>query len=81
MGARPGWSTACLDWGDRLRGGRSIIPPPIFASEAERALAIFKELRVVDLPGRPTFGDCADQWVFDFVAAVFGASTARRGNS
>ena len=44
MGARPAWSTACPDWGKRLRAGRSIIPPPIFASEAERALAIFKEL-------------------------------------
>ncbi len=73
MGAAPAWSTACLDWADRLKAGRSIIPPPIFASEAERALAIFKELRVVDLPGRPTFGECSDQWVFDFVAAVFGA--------
>lgn len=79
MGARPAWSTACPDWGKRLRAGRSIIPPPIFASEAERALAIFKELRVVDLPGRPTFGECADQWVFDFVAAVFGAYDSETG--
>lgn len=79
MGARPEWSTACPDWADRLRGGRSIIPPPIFATEADRALAIFKELRVVDLPGRPTFGECADQWVFDFVAAVFGAYDAETG--
>ena len=79
MGAWPAWSTACPDWGKRLRAGRSIIPPPIFASEAERALAIFKELRVVDLPGRPTFGECADQWVFDFVAAVFGAYDSETG--
>ena len=79
MGAWPAWSTACPDWGKRLRAGRSIIPPPIFASEAERALAIFKELRVVDLPGRPTFGECADQWVFDFVAAVFGAYDSESG--
>jgi phage terminase large subunit-like protein len=79
MGVRPGWSTACPDWADRLKAGRSIIPAPIFASEAERALAIFKELRVVDLPGRPTFGECADQWVFDFVAAVFGAYDSETG--
>ena len=79
MGASPQWSTACLDWGDRLKAGRSIIPPPIFASEAERALAIFKELRVVDLPGRPTFGECSDQWVFDFVSAVFGAYDGETG--
>lgn len=34
---------------------------------------MFKSLRVVDVPGRPTFGECADEWVFDFVRAIFGA--------
>jgi phage terminase large subunit-like protein len=53
--------------------GRSIIPAPIFPEQAEQALAIFKQLRVVDLPGQPTFGECSEQWVFDFVAAIFGA--------
>lgn len=74
------WSTACPDWADRLKAGQSIIPPPIFNTEAERALAVFKELRVVDLPGKPTFGECSDQWVFDFVAAIFGAYDAETGN-
>lgn len=75
----PQWSTACPDWGDRLKRRQSIIPPPIYADQAQAALAIFKELRVVDLPGRPTFGECADQWVFDFVAAVFGAYDGETG--
>lgn len=74
------WSTACPDWEDRLRAGRSIIPPPIYPEQAEQALVIFRQLRVVDLPGRPTFGECADQWVFDFVAAIFGAYDAETGN-
>lgn len=60
--------------------GRSIIPPPIFPDQAEAALAIFKQLRVVDLPGKPTFGECSEQWVFDFVAAIFGAYDAESGN-
>jgi len=34
---------------------------------------VFKSLRVVDVAGQPTFGECSDQWVFDFVGAVFGA--------
>lgn len=74
------WSTSCPDWADRLKSGRSIIPKPIYPEEAERALAIFKQLRVVDLPGKPTFGECSEQWVFDFVAAVFGGYDAETGN-
>lgn len=73
------WSTACPDWEQRLIDRKSIIPPPIFADEAARALAIFKELRVTDLPGKPTFGECSDQWVFDFVSAIFGAYDAETG--
>ena len=73
------WSTACPDWEQRLIDRRSIIPAPIYPDQAAQALAIFKELRVVDLPGRPTFGECSDQWVFDFVAAIFGAYDAETG--
>ena len=73
------WKTSCLDWEQRLIDGRSIIPPPIFQDQAEQALAIFKELRVVDLPGKPTFGECSEQWVFDFVSAIFGAYDAETG--
>lgn len=73
------WTTACADWERRLVEGRSIIPLPIFPDQAEQALAIFKELRVVDVPGKPTFGECGEQWVFDFVAAIFGAYDAEAG--
>lgn len=73
------WTTACPDWEERLIRGESIIPPPIFPDQAEQALAIFKELRVVDLPGKPTFGECSEQWVFDFVAAIFGGYDAETG--
>lgn len=69
----PVWSTACPDWGDRIKSGRSIIPPPIFPEEAERALAVFKELKIVDAPGSPTFGESCAPWVFDFVRCIFGA--------
>lgn len=75
----PEWSTACIDWERRLIERESIIPRPIFPAQAEQALAIFKELRVVDLPGKPTFGECSEQWVFDFVAAIFGGYDADTG--
>ena len=67
------WTTACTDWEARLVGRKSIIPQPIFASEAEEALAIFKALRVPDLPGKPSMAECCEEWVFDFVRCIFGA--------
>ncbi|UUC92471.1 terminase large subunit [Comamonas sp. C11] len=83
------WSTACIDWEERLVKRKSIIPPPIFQDRAEQALAIFKELKVVDLPKvwdaeldeyrPPTFGECSEEWVFDFVRVIFGAYDAETG--
>ncbi len=73
------WETACPDWEARLIAGESIIPPPIYRAQADQALAIFKQLRVVDMPGKPTFGECSEQWVFDFVAAIFGGYDAETG--
>lgn len=74
------WETSCIDWEQRLIKRQSIIPKPIYQDQADQALAIFKELRVVDLPGKPTLGECSDQWVFDFVSAIFGAYDAETGN-
>lgn len=73
------WTTACRDWQARLRAGESIIPPPIFPEQAATALAVFKELRIVDAPGSPTFGECCAPWVFDLVASIFGAYDAESG--
>lgn len=73
------WTTACTDWEARLVGRKSIIPQPIFASEAEEALAIFKALRVPDLPGKPSMAECCEEWVFDFVRCIFGAYDAETG--
>jgi len=73
------WSTACPDWAERLKSGRTIIPPPIFPEQAEQALAVFKELKIVDAPGSPTFGESSAQWVFDLVASIFGAYDADSG--
>lgn len=76
----PDWSTACPEWEDELINRQSIIPPPIFPDMAQHALSIFKELRVSDLPGKPTFGECSEQWVFDFVSVIFGGYDSETGN-
>ncbi|WP_136149220.1 terminase large subunit [Escherichia coli] len=75
----PVWSTACPDWAERLKKGLSIIPAPIYPDQAAHALAIFKQLRIVDAPGSPTFGESCAQWVFDLVAALFGSYDAQTG--
>lgn len=76
----PRWSTACPDWEERIVAGKSLIPfDPLFPSEAAAALDIFKALRIVDVPGRPTMGQASRQWVLDFVAAIFGAYDAESG--
>ncbi|WP_072893908.1 terminase large subunit [Sphingobium sp. YR657] len=70
----PAWSTACLDWKRRIRERRSLIPfSPLFPASAEQKMAVFTSLRIVDLPGQPTFGEASDEWLLDFAAAVFGA--------
>lgn len=68
------WSTAVPDWRDRIMAGQSIMPDlPLFDPVADKALRIFKRLRVPDMIGTPTYGEVCGQWTFDLVRAVFGA--------
>jgi phage terminase large subunit-like protein len=75
----PEYSTACPDWADRIRNGKSIIPPPIFPEEAAAAVEVMKQLRIVDAPGSPTMGEACAPWVFDLAAAIFGSYDANSG--
>ena len=75
------WSTSCVDWEKRILAGQSLIPlAPLFPDEADAALETFKALKIVDAPGSPTFGSACEQWVFDFVGAIFGAYNPETGH-
>ena len=71
----PEWSTACPDWEERIIGRKSLVPldAPLFPAEAEAGLAIFSQLRLVDVAGRPTIGEACLPWTFDLPRALFGS--------
>lgn len=74
------WRTACLDWRERLVAGRSLVPElPLFRAEADRALAVFKRLRIPDVEGMPTNGEAAGPWLFPLVESIFGAYDVATG--
>lgn len=68
------WRTACPDWQDRLLSGLSLVPElPLFREEADKALRIFRRLRIPDMPGKPTMDVAAGPWLFPIVEAIFGS--------
>lgn len=68
------WDTSCVDWEDRIRAGKSLMPAlPLFEAEADMGLAFFDELRLPDVPGNPRLGDAAGEWFRDLVRALFGS--------
>lgn len=74
------WTTACLDWEERIKTGQSMMPcPPLFPEEADAALEVFKQLKIVDAPGSPTIGEACAPWVFDFAGAIFGSYDSETG--
>jgi len=81
------WTTACPDWRDRIVARESLMPcEPIFADKAADALNVFRSLQMTDLPMKrdgtwPTMGEVCEPFVFDLVAALFGAQDPVSGES
>lgn len=74
------WTTACLDWQDRILENEPIISlPPLFPAQAKSGLEIFKQLKIVDVLGSPTFGEVTREWVYDFVEQIFGSYDPETG--
>jgi phage terminase large subunit-like protein len=83
MSAVPKWSTACLDWEDRIVKAQTLIPfSPLFHNTALEALETFDALKMVDLgdaANSPTFGEVCRPWIREFVAQIFGAYDEETG--
>src|SRR5690348_16895637 len=80
MNAARSWSTACPDWERRIVEREPLVTlEALFPEEAEAALSIFRDLRIVDLPGRPTIGQSCLPWAFDLPRVLFGAYDKETG--
>lgn len=65
---------ALLDWEQRFKTGQSLLPNiQVNRKQAEKALRIFKRLRVPDMIGKPRLGEVCGQWFLDFVYTFCGA--------
>jgi phage terminase large subunit-like protein len=76
----PTWTTACPDWEDRIKSGRSLLPcGPLFPDQAALGMAVFRSLPAVGvvhpegLPQTPTYGEVCGQWHLDLAEALLGA--------
>ena len=68
------WTTACPDWESRIVERQPMMPmSPIFQDQADDALDVFCNLRMVDAIGSPLMGDTCQPWVLDLVAVLFGS--------
>lgn len=76
---KPTWTTSLPDWESRIVNRQSIIPDPIFPDQADEAMRVMGELRLVDVAGQPKFGDIAAPWLVQYARAIFGGYDAESG--
>lgn len=80
MNLVPWWTTSCPDWAERIVARKSLVPfDPLFPAEAEAGLALFRDLVLVDVLGRPTMQEACLPWAFDLPRALFGAYDPESG--
>lgn len=74
------WSTACLDWEQRIVERRPLIAfEPLYPDMADEGWEIFSGLVLVDVDGEPTLGDICLEWLEAWVRAIFGARHPETG--
>jgi len=86
------WTTACPDWRERIREGRSLMPcRPIFPEQGRIGLEVFHSLRAVGVPNPqhavddvglpvpPTYGQICRPWISEIAEVVHGAYDVETG--
>lgn len=72
--ALPMWDLSCVDWQDRIRDGRSLMPNlPLFTGEADIAQGFYDEMQLPDVPGKPKMRAASGGWFREIVRAAFGS--------
>lgn len=69
------WDLSNPQWIDALKARRSLLPPalPLNDNDSARAVRVFDNLRLPDVPGQPLMRDSGNDWVRDVVRALFGS--------
>lgn len=71
---------ACPDWVEKLQNGETPIADLHLDEDAsEHAVGVFNNLRLPDVPGNPSLGEAAGDWMRDIVRAIFGSMETSTG--
>lgn len=86
------WSTACPDWRERFREGRSLVPyVPLFPDQAEKAMRVFRSLIATDVQNQagtvdeygravpPTYGEISREWLLQLAETILGSYNPETG--
>lgn len=71
---------ACPDWVARLEQGRPPMPDlPLDPVAAEKAVGVYNNLRLPDVPGQPLLESAGADWFRDLLRAAFGSADPDTG--
>lgn len=68
------WDLSCVDWQDRIRDRRSLMPQmTLFTEEADMAQGFYDEMQLPDVSGKPKMRTASGEWFREIVRASFGS--------
>lgn len=75
------WDFALPNWEEVLMRKQSLVPPKVKAmlnkELALKAVRVFNELKLSDVPGTPTLGEAAGDWFREIVEVIIGSYDSR----